>query len=516
MVESENENLLFEEHRITGKQQVLIVPSNAKSEWRGEVDGRHERKRSIIRYAVYPSLSSAMSGYCGGVMSGAVLFIKQEFKFNDLLEEVLMGSFVIVSFVGGIIAGFLADSIGRKKTIVVSAAIVLSGCIVIGLAPSYWFILTGRLLTGIGSGFPYVIVPLYISEISPPESRGMLVTFPEIFVNSGILLGYLSGFCLAPLPVSVSWRLMLAIGGLLAVLVACIAAFMPESPRWLVLQNRKQEAIIVLVNTSENDKKAHSRLATIISAATDANEESTSFQPVDASESDIEEAAKVKIQRNSVWRHLIWPNARVRNILFAALGLQFFQQTSGIAAILYYAPSIFEKAGLTSKTGVLGGTLAVGVSKTLCILVATYWIDRCGRKPLLLFSGLGMTVSMTMLATVFFYVSHQSEISSSLPGFLATAASCVFVAAFSMGFGPICGLISSEIFPLRLRAQGMSLAVALNRLMSGIMATSFLTLSTILTLQGSFLLFAAMSALSMLFVYLFIPETKGRSLEDII
>ncbi|KAJ7564024.1 hypothetical protein O6H91_03G134200 [Diphasiastrum complanatum] len=463
-----------------------------------------------------------MAAGCG-VMSGAVLFIEEEFEINSTQVELLMGSLVILSVIGGLISGFLADAIGRRKTMLVAAAIVLFGCGVMGLSYSYSLLLLGRILTGIGIGFSYVIAPLYVAEVSSPATRGMLISFPEIMLNVGILLGYVSTFCLSGLPVTINWRLMLGLGGLLALGLAGGVLIIPESPRWLVVQRRTNEALSVLMKISSSDEEAELRLADIILAAEPKNSQqkaATSVLSVEmclTCDTRLESLTPVchgnDNEAAGVWRELLCPSPKTQKILFAALGLQFFQQASGIAVLIYYAPSIFSKAGFHSKSGDLGVTMTIGVAKTVFILIATCYLDTSGRRPLLLISSFGMTASMLMLAGSFLLLNFASAAGFAAP--FAVLGSISFVSFFSMGFGPMSGLLASEIFPLRLRAQGVSLSMAMNRLLSGILSLTFLSIIHALSPAGTFFLFAGVSTIATVFVYLVIPETKGRSLEEL-
>ncbi|KAJ7300141.1 hypothetical protein O6H91_Y063500 [Diphasiastrum complanatum] len=471
-------------------------------------------------------------------MSGAVLFIHEDLKINEAQQEILIGSLILVSIVGGLLAGLIADTIGRKKTLVVGAVTVIAGSSIMGLAPSYLVLFLGRLLTGIGYGFPIAVVPLYITEISPAASRGKLLSIPEIFLNSGILLGYVSSFCLAPLPVFINWRLMLGLGGVFGLLLACGALVIPESPRWLVWQDRIDEAYAILLSTSCDEQQANWRMSKIMGAAdnhpvhTDAESavgsesEFLSKDPVVLHGGGIEGTASTPLLHNThvhqledAWSELLWPHPEVRRALIAALGLQFFQQASGIGSILYYLPSIFQRMHSKNTAGSLGATVTVGVFKTLFISVATYFLDRSGRRALLFISGLGMALSMATLATGFYLLdwisASEPTWSANLPSILALCSSCSFVAFFSMGWGPISTLLPSELFPLRLRAQGLSLTLASNRLLSGLVSLSFLSIMTALTPAVTFFVFAGICALSILFVYFVIPETKGKTLEEI-
>ena len=214
-------------------------------------------------------------------------------------------------------------------------------------------------------------------------------------------------------------------------------------------------------------------------------------------------------------------------MLILSLGVQFFQQATGIDAMVYYSPMVFNWAGVSGTSALLLATIAVGFSKTVFILVATIWLDRLGRRPLLLTSAVGNTVSLLTLAVgfLFLHVKPTDDIpeipvdaaphGGGFVAILAILAICSYVAFFSIGFGPVNWVLTSEIFPLRLRAQAMGLGIVVNRLVSGTVALTFLSMAEAMTIAGTFFLFSATGALSIVFIYVFTPETKGKTLEEI-
>ncbi|KAJ7558754.1 hypothetical protein O6H91_04G054300 [Diphasiastrum complanatum] len=497
----------------------------------------------VVACALLASLNSSLLGYDVGVMSGAVLFIKEDLGIHELQEEVLIGSLNLISLVGGIIAGRLSDSLGRRKTMAIASLIFLIGAAVMGLAPGFSILLVGRLIAGIGVGFGLMIAPVYTAELSPASSRGALVSLPEIFINFGILLGYVASYALSGLPARINWRLMLGLGTAPAIVLAMGVLFMPESPRWLVLQGRIEEAERILIKTSGDKEEADLRLVDImIAAGLSPSNHSNIQEGLDhaavtntgsISIGDLERSDSKPIQKKrhgeNVWRELLCPNSAVRRMLIVALGIQFFQQSSGIDALVYYSPSVFNEAGISSKAGLLGATVAVGFAKTAFILVATRWLDRIGRRPLLLISSLGMTASLATLASGFLFLDVKStrdsdelpiqvrvEHSTGIAAILAILAICSFVSFFSIGMGPVCWVLTSEIFPLKLRAQAMSLGIVVNRLASSTVAFTFLSISDAITPAGTFFLFAGIAAVSVVFIYCIIPETKGKTLEEIV
>ncbi|XP_057950065.1 probable polyol transporter 4 [Malania oleifera] len=452
--------------------------------------GGNNSAKFVFACAVFASLNSVLLGYDVGVMSGAIIFIQEDLKITEVQQEVLVGILSIISLLGSLAGGKTSDAIGRKWTMALAAIVFQTGAAVMALAPSFGVLMVGRLLAGVGIGFGVMIAPVYIAEISPTVARGSLTSFPEIFINLGILLGYVSNYAFSGLPVHISWRIMLAVGILPSVFIGFALFIIPESPRWLVMQNRVDEARFVLLKTNENEREAEDRLAEIQQAAGIANSQ--------------------KYEEKAVWHELLSPSPSVRRMLIAGCGIQCIQQVTGIDATVYYSPTIFKEAGIKGNTQLLATTVAVGFTKTISILVAIFLIDKAGRKPLLYVSTIGMTTCLFSLGlTLSLLGNGQVGI------ILAILSVCGNVAFFSVGIGPICWVLTSEIFPLRLRAQASALGAVGNRLSSGLIAMSFLSVSRAITIGGTFFVFSAFSALSVAFVYTCVPETKGKSLEQI-
>lgn len=302
---------------------------------------------------------------------------------------------------------------------------------------------------------------------------------------------------------NLGWRFMVGIGAVPSVLLSVGVLAMPESPRWLVLQGRIGEAKRVLLRISESKEEAELRLTEIKEAA---------GIPLDCEDDVVRVSPKTKGE--GVWRDLlVQPTHSVRHVLISAIGLHFFQQASGIDAVVLYSPRIFEKAGITSSHKKLLATVAVGFIKTLFILVATFLLDRVGRRPLLLSSLGGMMVSLLSLG-VCLTVINNSHVKIMGVVVLCCVSVLSFVASFSIGMGPITWVYASEIFPLRLRAQGCAMGVGVNRVMSGVISMTFISLYEAITIGGAFLLFAGVATLAWIFVYVLFPETQGRCLED--
>lgn len=431
-----------------------------------------------------------------GVMSGAALFIKEDLKITSTQVEILVGSLNVVSLFGSLASGRTSDWIGRRWTIILAACTFLIGALLMGLAPSFLFLMAGRVVAGVGVGFSLMIAPVYVAELSPAMTRGFLSSLPEVFINIGILLGYISNYALSGLSPDVNWRFMLGLAALPAVAIGLGVMAMPESPRWLVLEGRLEEAREVLVRTSETEEEAELRLGEMVNAA--------SLNPGPA-----------HWNGQGVWRELLWsPSRPIRRILVATIGVNFFMQASGNDAVVYYSPMVFRDAGISDPRQLTGVTVIMGFAKTFFVFVSALFLDRFGRRPLLLLGSAGMAVSLAGLGMG----STFLESSGSKPQWaiaLCVVALCADVSFFSIGLGPITWVYSSEVFPTRLRAQGTSLAIAVNRLVSGAVAMSFLSIAREITFGGMFLVLAGVMALATAFFYFFLPETKGKSLEEI-
>ncbi|KAL5984623.1 hypothetical protein ACLOJK_041243 [Asimina triloba] len=375
-------------------------------------------------------------------MSGAALFIKDDLKLDDTKIEVLMGIINLYSLVGSAMAGRTSDWIGQRWMLIVDAIIFFLGAVLMAVATNYAFLMIGRRTC--------------------LHRRSYLTSFPEVFINLGVLLGYVSNFGFAKLPEHLSWRMMLGVGAVPPVFLALGALLMPESPRWLIMQGRLGEARKVLARTEL----------------------------------------------------LLRPTPSVRRILIAAVGIHFFQQASSVDVVVLYSPTIFGKAGIKSKEGKLGATMAVGFSKTICILVATFYLDRVGRRPLLLSSAFGMIVSLLGLAFGLTMVDRHPHEKLEWAVVICIITVLTFMGTFSIGLGPLPWVYAPEILPLRLRAQGTSLAVAANCVTSDVIGMTFLSLLKAITIGGAFFLFADIAIVAWIFFYTFLPETRGKTLEE--
>lgn len=436
-------------------------------------------------------------------MSGAMIFIKEEFVIKETQLEVVAGVLNLCALVGSLCAGRTSDIIGRRYTIVIASVIFMFGAVLMGYSPNYGVLLAGRCVSGVGVGFALMIAPVYSAEISSPSTRGLLSSLPEIGISIGILLGYVSNFFFSKLPLTLNWRIMLGIAAIPSLFLSIGVLKMPESPRWLIMQGRLEEAKKILEKVCNDSEEAESRFLDIKKAAGIGNDTTTKNNN------------QGEIHRRGTWKELILkPTPAVRWIFIAGVGIHFFEHATGIEAVMLYGPRIFKQAGVHAKKKLLLANVGIGLTKFTCITISTFVIDRIGRRKLLLFSVTGMFLSLTGLATCLTVVHLAGDEKVITALVLSLVFTYSYVMFFNLGLGPVTWVYSAEIFPLRLRALGASIGVAVNRLMNATVSMTFLSLATAITIGGAFYLFAGISVVALLFFFFFCPETKGKPLEE--
>ncbi|KAA8545949.1 hypothetical protein F0562_020599 [Nyssa sinensis] len=489
-------DLKSENNGLSGQPQIPIPAFD-------DPPKKPRRNKFALACATLASLASILLGYDFGVMSGAVIYIQKDLKISDVEIEVLVGILNLYSLLGSAAAGRTSDWIGRRYTIVLAAGIFFIGALLMGFATNYAFLMVGRFVAGVGVGYALMVAPVYTAEISPASSRGFLTSFPEVFINAGILLGYVSNYAFSKLPTQLGWRFMLGIGAVPSVFLAVVVLALPESPRWLIMQGRLGDAKKVLDKTSDSKEEADLRLADIKEAA--GIPENCTGDVV---------AVPKRSHGEDVWRELlVHPTPSILHILILAVGIHFFQASSAIGAVVLYTPRIFEKAGITNDTDKLLATMAVGFVKTIFILVATFLLDRIGRRPLLLTSIAGMILSSTALGVALTIIDN-SDHTPTWAVALCISILLSYVAWFSIGMGPVTWVYSSEIFPLKLRAQGCSIGVAANTVITGVISMTFISLYKAITIGGALFLFTGTAMVGWVFFYTLLPETQGKTLEE--
>jgi len=433
--------------------------------------------RFVYLAALVSALGGLLFGYDTGVISGAILFIEEAFGLSSILISVVVSAVLIGAVVGAASGGYLADRVGRRKMILTAAVIFIVGAIGTAFTPNVWLLIAGRIIVGLGIGIASMSAPLYISEIAPAKVRGSLVSLNQLAITIGIVVSYLVDYGLAPIS---GWRYMLGLAAIPALILGLGMIFLPDTPRWLASQNRFGKARDVLKRIRGN---------------TDVEKELAEIQG---------SLKKQKTGRAELFNPLVKP------ALIIGVSLAVFQQVTGINTVIYYAPKIFQFAGIGSSSAAIFATLLVGVVNMVFTVVAILLLDRVGRRPLLLIGLAGMVSSLTLLG-VSFYLSSLFG----LLGGLATAGLMIYVASFAIGLGPVFWLLISEIYPLRVRGLAMSIASEANWGSNLIVALTFLTLVQVLSRSGTFWFYAVVGVLAWIFCYKFVPETKGHTLEEI-
>ncbi|KAK4258591.1 hypothetical protein QN277_005026 [Acacia crassicarpa] len=460
-----------------------------------------ESKQNFILFtAILASMNSILVGYDIGVMSGAIINIRRDLHITDVQVEILMWVVNLYPLIGSFLAGRTSDWIGRRYTIVLIGGLFFVGTIIMSLSPNYAFLMFGHSIFGVGVGFALMIVPVYTAEVSPASSRGLLASIPEFSINYGILLGYSFNFLCS----EQSWRQRLRAGVLPSLLFQVGVLAMPESPRWLVMRGRLGDARRVLQEISDSEQEAQQRLADIKSAV----------GIPESLNDDVVEPINKQRSGKGVWKEMfITATPAVRHIIIAVISIHFFQQAVGLESIILYSPTIFDKAGITSDSQKLLATAVVIFSKTIFILVATCLLDRFGRRPMLLTSFGGLIVSLFTLATCLTVIQHSDK--KVMWAIVLSIATVLFsVASFSIGAGPITWVYCVEILPLRLRAQGVAMGVVVNRMICGVISITFLSLSKAITIGGAFFLYGTIATIGWIFFFIVLPETRGKTLEE--
>ncbi|GAB3693235.1 sugar porter family MFS transporter [Saccharopolyspora tripterygii] len=443
--------------------------------------GRSRTRNALIW--IFGALGGILWGYDTGVISGAMLFIKQDIPLSPLQQGLVVSGLLVGAMAGAGASGRLADAWGRRRLILWAAVVFTAGTVGAMLATTAWMLVAFRFVIGIGVGIASVVVPLYLTELAPKQSRGGLTSLMQLLVTIGILVAYVTDYALADLG---AWRWMLGLGAVPAVLLGIGIYFQPESPRWLVKHGRADQARDVL-----------SRLR------------GTGAEEVEQELEEIQAADREKEAENAVGvRELLTP--RLRRVVLLGLGLVFFQNFIGINTIIYYAPTLLTTLGFGTSGAILAN-VGIGVVNVLMTLPALRMIDRVGRKSLLAVGSIGMLVSMLALG-----VANVVGVSYGPLLVAVTLGSIlVYIASFAVSWGPVQWVMLPELFPLRMRGSAVGICLVFNWLFNMAVALVFPVLLDITGPGVMFLFFALMAVLSFWFVQRGLIETKGKSLEAI-
>jgi MFS transporter, SP family, arabinose:H+ symporter len=447
-------------------------------------------------YMMSAALTAALGGFLFGfdtaVISGTVDAVQQQFAMSALMKGWFVSSAILGCILGVSVAGKLSDALGRKLILLLSALLFLLSAIGCAVAPNATLLIVARLAGGLGIGIASMLAPLYISEFTPPHLRGRMVSIYQLAITIGIVCAYFSNRVLLGMSQAASggetaglyhwlvvaevWRAMFAVAAVPAAIFGALLALIPESPRWLAKQGRAAEALQILTRV------AGAQVAEIEMA-------------------DIRQALS---HEEGSLRQLFEPGWRVA--LLIGILLPFLSQVSGINAIIYYGPSILADAGF-AQGDAFSIQVIIGIVNILFTLVAIAVIDRLGRRPLLIWGTAGVIVALVVVGTLFACGATSS--------FWVPAFIMLFTGCFAFSFGPVCWVIISEIFPTSIRGRAMSVATFSLWVGCWLVSQMVPPLKEAIGLSCTFWMFAVLCFPAILLTWKVIPETKGKTLEEI-
>lgn len=475
-----------------------------------------EYSGKVVRIASVAALGGLLFGYDSAVINGAVSAIERQFDIGGWKLGFAVASALLGAAIGAMAAGGLADKIGRLAVMKIAAALFLISAIgaglsvnfiggnddhILGLPTGVWMLVLFRIIGGVGVGVASVIAPMYIAETSPPRIRGRLGSLQQLAIVTGIFLSLAIDYLLAHLAGGSdqelwlgleAWRWMFIAMSIPAVLYGALAFTIPESPRFLVAQYRVPEArkVLTMLLGERNLELTITRIQD-----------------------------SLKSEKPPSWSDLRKPTGGVYGIVWVGLGLSMFQQFVGINVIFYYSNILWEAVGFDESQAFVI-TVITSVINILTTLIAIALVDRIGRKPLLLIGSAGMAVTLGAMAIIFGFIAElrpnaEGELIPVLPGAsgpIALLAANLFVVAFGMSWGPVVWVLLGEMFPNRIRAAALGLAAAGQWVANWLITVTFPGLRD--HLGGAYAFYAICALLSLLFVWKWVEETKGKHLED--
>lgn len=441
-------------------------------------DSRAAIRRSYVwTVASVAAISGFLFGFDTAVINGALVFLRRQFALNNFSTEIAASSLLLGCLIGAAGCGIFSDRFGRRRSLMGSALLFTASAAGSAMANGLAVFSVARFVGGLAIGLASALTPIYISEVAPRSSRGRLVSLNQLAIVIGILAAYLTNWQLAALGES-SWRWMFGAAAIPSMGFLLGLAFIPESPRWLITHGRREAGHAVLAK---------------IAGSADANIELAAIEfSVSEKSGDTQE--------------LFAPQIRSR--VFVAVCLAVLQQISGINTVLYYGAILFTENfhGESAKTA-LGANVLVGLVNLLCTLVAMVFIDRWGRRGLFLVASGGMAASLTVLALSLHFPSTSPAI--------MFGSVLLYVAFFAVGLGPGVWVYIAEIFPTRVRGRATSAATSALWTACLVVTLTFLSIVEALGTSLTFLLYAALSLVTFVFVWKWVPETRGKSLEEI-
>jgi MFS transporter, SP family, arabinose:H+ symporter len=433
--------------------------------------------KKLLLWSIVVALGGFLFGIDVAVISGAEQEIKNVWQLSDVMHGVAIGMALYGTVIGALTGGFPAARLGRKKTLFWIGVFYLVSAIGSALAQDVYTFMAFRFLGGLAIGASSVVAPMYIAEIAPAKNRGKLVTAFQFNIVFGILVAYLSNYLLQNMG-SESWRWMLGVVAVPSLIYLILMAFVPESPRWLIVNKGDYSQARAILEVSDPEG-------------------------VDAALHDLQKAIEEEKKQESLASFF---SGRYSKPILLAFLIAAFNQLSGINAIIYYAPRVFELAGIGKEAAFLQSA-GIGLVNLVFTMLGVYFIDRLGRKKLMLIGSIGYIFSLSAVAAAFYF--------GWLGGMVVPVLLFIFIASHAIGQGAVIWVFISEIFPTRVRAYGQSLGSATHWILAAIIASIFPIMAERFGAAPLFLFFALLMVLQLLWVLFKMPETKGVPLEQL-
>lgn len=434
-------------------------------------------KAFVYRVSAITALGGFLFGYDTGVISGALLYITPEFGLSSLGQQVVVATLLLGAVFGALGAGPLADNLGRRSSLLGTAVVFAVGAVASAIAPGTGVLVASRFLIGLAIGAASLVVPMYIAEIAPAERRGRLVSLNQLMITIGILISYLVGYALAT---AEAWRWMLGLAAIPGVAMLIGLLTLPESPRWLVSRDRRDDARTILARSRRPDA-------------------------IDQELNDIDRQRHE--EENVGWAEVRRP--ALRPALAVGIGVAACNQLIGVNAIIYYAPTILADTGFGNQAAILG-SVGIGAVNVAITVWALRLIDRVGRRPLILGGMVGCVLSLLALGVLYLLPSQDGAV-----GYLIIAGLMVYIAAFAASLGIAIWLLNAEVYPTAVRGKAGSLGTITHWGLNFVVSLTVLTIISLVTETGLFWLYALLGLAGLLFLNRRLPETKGRTLEEI-
>jgi sugar porter (SP) family MFS transporter len=437
----------------------------------------HRRARTVRLITVVAALGGFLFGYDTGVISSALLYIAPDFHLSSAGKQVVVASLLLGAVIGAVSSGPLIDRGGRRRTLQIAAAVFALGAVASAFAPNVESLVAFRFVIGLALGASSTAVPAYLAEMSPPATRGRIVSMNQFLITVGILVSYGVDYAFSPAHL---WRWMLGLAAVPAAAMFLGLLRLPETPRWLLAHDREDDAREVLGRTRAPDE-------------------------IDDEVDEIH--AAIEEESGSTYRQLF--SKDLRPALRIGVGVPAINQLVGVNAVIYYAPTILKQTGFGSGASILS-SVGIGTMNVLLTAVALLLIDRLGRRPLVITGTVVVTVALAALGVLYLLPSQRGVVA-----WLIVAALCIYIAAFAASLGVAIWLFTSEVYPTNVRGKGSSLGTFTHWGLDFVISLTVLSLISLLTTAGMFFLFCGLALLGTFYLIRYLPETRNRTLEQV-